>query len=175
MPAWGLIPDSPVFYYGGKALRTRNVRRKSYAARLSTEITITKLVIYKPILNYELNNPMGMVGQKMHNLGAKIVMDAKKQVGVKTGYLRSSIFMQHTSSSYRGQTLKIGSGLSYAYMHHQGTRPHVILPKDGGVLVFRKGAAIIRTEKVMHPGTKANRYLSTPMTRRVSQLRASFR
>lgn len=164
MPAWGLIPDSPIFYWAGKGIRAaRRARRPgSYAARASLQLTVVKLVIYKPILNFELNDPRGMVGNHMHALGRKIMVGAKAQVGVKTGRLRDSIYMEHRGIPYKGQTLKIGSGLSYAYMHHQGTRPHIITPKEGnaGALVFRKNSRIIYTKQVLHPGTKANRYLS---------------
>ena len=171
MPAWGLIPDSPVFYWAGKGIRAaRKTRRaSSYRGMVTVEIVVDRLVIYKPILNFELNNPMGMVGGHMHKLGTKIVVSAKAQVVVRTGQLRDSIRMEHTGIPYKGQSLKIGSGLSYAYMHHQGTRPHVITPKEGpaGALVFRKNSRIIYTKKVLHPGTKPNRYLSDQLRRHI--------
>ena len=84
---------------------------------------------------------------------------AKAQVGVRTGALRSSIHMRHLRDS-RGQYVKIGSNLDYALLHHQGTKPHVIRPDRAKVLRFVRGSRIIYTTSVMHPGTKANRYLS---------------
>jgi hypothetical protein len=168
MPAWGLIPDSPVIYWAGKGLKAGSKARSgsSLRARGSVSLEITKLVIYKPVLNYELNVPSGMVGKHMHKIGKKILIGARKQVGVQTGVLRGSLFMQHQGFSGRGQSLKIGSGLSYAEMHHQGTRPHIITPtKPGGNLVFRKGSRIIHARIVNHPGTKPNRFLSDQLIR----------
>ena len=43
----------------------------------------------------------------------------------------------------------------YAYLHHQGTRPHVIT----GALEFRTGARVTHARVVHHPGTKPNPYL----------------
>lgn len=169
MPAWGLIPDSPIIYWAGKGLRSRSRGRpaSSRMARASVYLELSGVVIYKPILNYEMNVPSGMVGRHMHKIGVKIVAGARRQVGVKTGALRGSIYMHHRGSA-NGQTLKIGSGLNYAYLHHQGTRPHIITPnKPGGNLIFSKGSRIIKTKIVQHPGTKPNRYLSSQLIRHI--------
>jgi hypothetical protein len=108
-----------------------------------------------------------MVGRRLHTLGTRIVASAKRQVGVKTGKLQRSIHMAHYSSG-RKQHIRIGSNMPYALLHHQGTKPHVILPKPPRTtLVFTKGARIIHSSVVMHPGTKANRYLTDPMRRHI--------
>jgi hypothetical protein len=170
MPAWGLIPDSPVFYYAGKALRVRSRRRPrgSKIARATLSFTFSHVVIYKPILNFELNDSRGMVGRHLYDMGGRIIVSARKQVGYKTGALRRSIDLSHQSSAGRGQSIKIGSSLPYALMHHQGTKPHLIVPNDPkGVLVFSKGSRIIRTKVVNHPGTKPNRYLTDQLRRHV--------
>lgn len=162
MPAWGLIPDSPLFYYGGKSLKVRSSSRSrnTYVASVNVGFTFSKLVIYKPILNFELNNPMGMVGAHMHLIGAGIMRDARRQVGVDSGALKRSIHIKHRGHP-NGQTVEVGSALKYAYAHHEGTSPHVITPNPPNkVLVFSKGSRVIRTTKVNHPGTKPNRYLS---------------
>ena len=84
---------------------------------------------------------------------------SKVQVGVDSGALRRSIGMIH-SRGMLGQTLKIGSPLNYALVHHEGSRPHIITPRDAGILRFSAGGRMIYTHKVEHPGTKPNRYLS---------------
>jgi hypothetical protein len=43
----------------------------------------------------------------------------------------------------------------YAYYHHRGTKPHVIV----GSLEFRKGGRMVHTREVHHPGTKPNPFL----------------
>jgi hypothetical protein len=106
-----------------------------------------------------LNSPEGDVGKYLAKKGRLITAAAKAQVGVRTGALRSSIHMRHLRDS-RGQYVKIGSNLDYALLHHQGTKPHVIRPDRAKVLRFVRGSTIIYATSVMHPGTKANRYLS---------------
>jgi hypothetical protein len=169
MPAWGVVPDSPVFYWAGKAIKSRGVPRSkgSYLARINTTYSFSKLVIYKPVLNFELNDPKGMVGRHMHRLGLDIKRDAQAQAGLKTGALRKSIKLEHRGSP-NGQTLKIGSNLHYALAHHEGTRPHIITPNPPNkVLQFSKGSRLIRTTMVRHPGTRANKYLSDQLTRHI--------
>lgn len=86
--------------------------------------------------------------------------EARKQVGKKTGALARSIGVSVKRAPY-GVEMKVFATDKKAMMHHEGTRPHVILPKNpGGILVFSKGTRVIRTARVMHPGTKPNRFLS---------------
>lgn len=168
MPAWGLIPDSPIFYYGKKASRfVRRPSRGRGGRYISTtvKITFSGLVLYKPILNYELNVPGGMVGRHMAVLGQKIEKGAKARVGVKTGRLKTSIHTEHRTVGGR-QYIKVGSSLHYALMHHEGTRPHIIAAKPPGVLRFTsKKGGLVHATTVMHPGTRPNRYLSSQLRR----------
>jgi hypothetical protein len=170
MPAFGLIPDSPLFYYGGKASRT--LRRGGGSggrgsANTKVLITFKGLVLYKPVLHYELNVPAGMVGRYMGKLGNKIKVGAQARVGVRTGLLRASIHVSQGMSSGK-QYVKVGSSVSYAFMHHEGTRPHIIAAKPPGVLRFtsRKGG-VVHASTVMHPGTKPNRYLGSQLRRHI--------
>jgi hypothetical protein len=118
-----------------------------------------ELVLYKPILNTELNTPAGSLWRWLERRGNAAVRGAKRQVGVETGRLRNSIHMRHTGHTY-GQEVRIGTtGVSYAYIHHEGTKPHLIAPKAGTVLRIRSGRVIHGS--VMHPGTKPNRFLSS--------------
>lgn len=169
MPAFGLIPDSPFIYYGGKALKYKTKRApvNSRMARVEVSFHFNGVILYKPVMNFELNNPAGMTGRRMHRMGVRIMNGARRQVGVDTGYLRASIHMKHRGDA-GGQTLEIGSSLSYALAHHEGTRPHLITPNPPNkVLTFTKGSKLIRTAQVRHPGTKPNRYLSDQLRRYV--------
>jgi len=117
------------------------------------------LILYPGILPAYLNGPTGDLWKKLHNRGQLAVAMAKSQVGVKTGALRNSIHMRHLGN-FTGQYLWIGSMKNYALMHHEGTKPHMIFPKEHEYLRFRAGSRIIYTRQVRHPGTKPNRYLS---------------
>jgi hypothetical protein len=160
MPAWGLIPDSPIFFWGARAARRlRSGRVRGFRSSPSISITFKKLTIYKPILRFEMNHRMGMVGEYLHSKARKIELGAKRQVGVKTGALRASIHIEHITSP-RGQAVKIGSKLHYAYLHHEGSKPHIIVPTTPRALRFFSKGVLVHTMLVRHPGTKPNRYLS---------------
>lgn len=103
--------------------------------------------------------PTGELGRYMHKRGEIITAAAKAQVGVRTGALRASIHMRHFRDT-RGQYLRIGSSLPYAYIHHEGTAPHLILPKRQEKLRFVARGAVVYTHLVRHPGTPPNRYLT---------------
>jgi hypothetical protein len=84
---------------------------------------------------------------------ARGVVRAKKEVGVKTGALRSSIVSYHTGSA-RGQVYGIKATKKYAYMHHEGTKAHeMTIVRAGG------RSRVLTSRTIMHPGTKPNPYL----------------
>ncbi len=112
-----------------------------------------------PTMNYMLDHPSGMVGRYIFMKGVKIMMAAKGQVGVSSGRLLRSIHLRHLRDS-RGQFVKVGSDLSYAAIHHEGARPHIIVANRAGALRFSSGGRIVYTRKVNHPGTRPNKYLS---------------
>lgn len=115
--------------------------------------------IHKTELDFVLNNPSGDVGRYLARKGRIITIAAKAQVGVRTGALRASIHMRHLRDS-RGQFVRVGSALNYAYLHHEGTKPHVITPNRAQVLRFTTRGRVVYAHAVMHPGTKPNRYLT---------------
>lgn len=120
---------------------------------------MTTVVIRKAELDFMLNNPSGDVGRYLAKKGRMVQAAAKAQVGVRTGALRASIHMRHLRDS-RGQYLKIGSELNYALLHHEGSKPHLIVAKRATVLRFVNRGRVVYAHSVMHPGTKANRYLT---------------
>lgn len=119
----------------------------------------SELVLYDAALDTMLNNPRGDVGKYLARRGRLTTALAKRQVGVRTGHLRASITMRQGRDA-RGQYVKIGSNVRHALLHHEGTRPHVIVAQRAHVLVFMKRGKVIHTPIVFHPGTKPNRYLS---------------
>jgi hypothetical protein len=125
---------------------------------------MAKVVIRKAELDYVLNSPSGIVGRYLAKKGKEVEIAAKSQVGVRTGALRASIHMRHLRDSRR-QYVMVGSRLNYALMHHEGTKPHIIAANNAKALRFVKSGAIIYAHSVMHPGTKANRYLSDSLKR----------
>lgn len=121
-------------------------------------------VVFRESMDTLLNRETGEVGKYLAKKGRLIEAAAKRQVGVDTGALRSSIHMRHFWDP-RGQYVKIGSPLNYARMHHEGTAPHLIRPNTAHMLRFVSKGQIVFAHMVRHPGTPANRYLTDNMRR----------
>ncbi len=111
-------------------------------------------------VRFLLKSPYGAVGRDLFQRAIKVERAARRQVGVKTGKLRSSITVKNQVLTTYGQKYAVGSDLSYALLHHNGSRPHVILPVRAQNLVFISKGKLIVTNRVNHPGTKPNRYLT---------------
>lgn len=120
---------------------------------------MARVTFYEGPLDLLLRNPVGTVGRYMKARGMKIVAKAKAQAGIKTGALRASIHMRHKRNP-RFQYIEVVAKTKYAYMHHEGTKPHIITPSRRTVLRFMAKGVLIRTLLVNHPGTRPNRYLS---------------
>jgi hypothetical protein len=125
---------------------------------------MSRVVFRSTVIENYLDMPGGQVGRYLGRRGRIIEAAAKRQVGVSTGALRSSIHMRHMTDP-RGQYIKIGSSLSYARMHHEGTKPHLIRPNTAHMLRFVSKGQIVFAHMVRHPGTPANRYLTDNMRR----------
>jgi hypothetical protein len=119
----------------------------------------SKIIFRKKTLDFFLNDPYGPVGRHLFVRGRAIMAAAKAQVGVDTGRLKNSIHMRQSRFPL-GQEMRIGSPLSYAYNHHEGTKPHIITPDRTQVLRFSSRGRIVYARSVRHPGTKPNKFLA---------------
>lgn len=81
---------------------------------------------------------------------------------VDTGRLRASGSMRiaERGSSVVGQ---VEYTANYAAAVHNGTRPHVIVPRRGRSLRFQVGGRTVYARRVRHPGTPARPYLATAL------------
>lgn len=120
---------------------------------------MAKVIYYRGPFDKLLFQKDGDVGQYLIAKGNDILTSARARVGVRTGALRDSLHMRHMRDP-RGQRLWIGSELHYALLHHEGTKPHVTIPKGAKILRFASKGAIVYAQAVNHPGTEANRYLA---------------
>ncbi len=156
--SWGAWATKRVFQ-GIKGSGSRAIRAAGGGRSSHYSYTFSHLVLYKPVLDSYIKTANGPLWKILHKRGQIAVNLARRQVGVDTGRLKSSIRMEHTTTRY-GQELKIGSTNKIAYLHHEGTKPHLIKPKNAPQLVFMSKGRVIRTQLVRHPGTKANKYLT---------------
>ena len=123
-------------------------------------------IVYVPNkagLDYTLKQEYGTLGKWMKAGARKVIAGAKAQVGKDTGALMNSITFTHSRSA-TGQKVQIGSSLGYALAHHEGTRPHRISGRKGGMLRFTSASRVVYTRAVMHPGTRPNKYLADNLT-----------
>jgi hypothetical protein len=156
--SWGGWAAKKVFQnIGGSG--ARGVRAGGGGSSTHYSYKFQQLILDRPKLKAYLNTSKGDLWRILHSRAKISLALAQRQVGVKTGTLRASIKMEH-KTVIKGQEIKIGSKNKIAYLHHEGTKPHLITPKDSPVLVFMSKGRVIRTQLVRHPGTKPNRYLS---------------
>jgi len=84
---------------------------------------------------------------------------AKVFAPVDTGRLRASIRVERRSVLGLRMRWTIGSDVEYAPMVNDGTRPHIIRPKNAKVLRFKVGGQTVFARVVHHPGTRAQPFL----------------
>jgi hypothetical protein len=125
---------------------------------------VAVFVPLQPNFDTFLNSPAGEVGRWLRRRGLRVKGAARRQVGVRTGALRASIHLRHARDT-RGQFVEIGSALSYALLHHEGSKPHVIVPVRRTHLRFFSKGFMVHSVLVNHPGTRPNRYLSDNLRR----------
>lgn len=125
-----------------------------------------KFVLHYPEFVELTTSPQGDVGKYLRKRAMLLQTLAKKQVGVKTGSLKRSIRYQIVRDS-RGLIATVGANNRIALMHHNGTKPHIILPRNAQTLRFYSHGRIVYSKLVHHPGTKPNRYLTDNLSRAV--------
>lgn len=126
---------------------------------VSFTISSTRLDINQAALNQFLSGPTGEVARFLQRGGRRVVLAAKAQVGKDTLALMDSISYD-VSTIGTVPTLTVKSDSEIAYIHHEGTRPHVITPRNAQALRYSSNGRISYARAVMHPGTPPNRYLS---------------
>lgn len=109
-------------------------------------------------------SPTGMVGRDIDRRATYVANMARAQVGMETGNLRRSISKTPVYTSPTGPFVSVVSGgpsAPYALMHHEGTRPHPITPRPPRTMLkFKVGSRAVYATRVLHPGTRANKYLT---------------
>lgn len=76
-----------------------------------------------------------------------------------TGRLRASIQGELTRSWTLRPRFTVGSNVEYAAYVNDGTRPHIIRPRNARALRFMVGGQVVYARVVHHPGTRANPFL----------------
>lgn len=94
--------------------------------------------------------------------------------GKNAGQLKKSI--THRTTSRAGSVLlEFGSPLSYVPFVVEGTRPHVIVPRNKRALAFVTDAGDkVVTRRVNHPGTRSNYFAKRAVAPLLPELQESF-
>lgn len=106
-----------------------------------------------------LAGPRGAIAADLLRRGLRVESKAKRLCPVDTGRLRSSITTELVMSGGGIPVVRVGTNVDYAQAVHDGTRPHVILPRRASVLRFPSRGSIVFARRVNHPGTRAYPFL----------------
>jgi hypothetical protein len=123
-----------------------------------------KFVLDRAGYEHMVHHPDGEVGQYLKKQARELAAYARRQAGVDTGALKASINYRVVSSG-GGLVAFVGSDNRVAFMHHQGTRPHIIAARRAKTLRFYSHGRIVYAQVVRHPGTKPNKYLTDNLRR----------
>lgn len=101
----------------------------------------------------------GASRRELTEAGRRVVNRAKILAPVDTGRLRASIRMDPPRLFTLRPSVTIGSDVEYAGFVNDGTRPHIIRPKNKQVLRFVVGGRVVYAKVVHHPGTRPRPFL----------------
>ena len=100
---------------------------------------------------------------------------AKVLAPVDTGRLRASIRVEARRTATLRSRFTIGSDVEYAAFVNDGTRPHIIRPRNAQVLRFVVGGRVVFAKVVHHPGTRARPFLDQALREVAAGRGYSFR
>ncbi len=118
-----------------------------------------------------LRSPTGLVGRHLIEKAELVKQEARRLAPVRSGCLRATILKRVEEDPVNGFAIRIVSDTtscsperkSYSLYVHEGTKPHIINAKPGGVLAFNWPAGptggMFFAASVNHPGTKARPFL----------------
>ncbi len=104
---------------------------------------------------------------------SRMTNDLKSAAPMDTGELARKTGVEVASTSGNRITAVAVIDVTYGEFVIQGTRPHVIRAKRGGVLAFNwpKAGGMVFFAKVNHPGTTANPFFDRVISRWPDYLR----
>lgn len=120
-----------------------------------------------------IRSPNGPVVRYFIVQGERVKQEAQRLVGVyqpppagpsrarRPGTLRDEI-VKRFKQTPTGFVIEVGVfNDPVALWHHEGTQPHIIVPRRATRLVFWSGRAgrVVYAKRVSHPGTRPNRFL----------------
>lgn len=115
----------------------------------------------QPGFDHTFRSRDGAVGRMLSTRATRVQLAGKAQAGVRTGALKRDITKRWIRGRGKDLAIAVGSSVRHAHLHHEGTRPHLIRPKNAKALRFMNANGdVVFARVVRHPGTRANRFLS---------------
>lgn len=130
-------------------------------------------VFNEPAMQQTFHEWSGLFGRYLAAKSEELAALGRITAGFDTGRLKGSIEVDYGTTTTGGDlqskvgVLGAAPITGYAYYHHEGTLPHQIYPNTAKALKFNFGGVTVFAAHVNHPGTRANKYLT-------SHLRALF-
>lgn len=119
------------------------------------------IVPVQPGYDQVFRSPTGVVGRNLDQRAARVQHGAARQAGEQSGALRTSMSREWTSRSGDILTIRVGSNVGHALVHHRGARPHVIRATRAKALRYiNKRGQVVFARQVFHPGHRPNEYLT---------------
>lgn len=107
-----------------------------------------------------LSQVVNAASTKLIGKAARLTLaDAKQRTPVDTGALRQSHTMGPITHTPSKTTVEISANTTYAMAVHEGSRPHIIRPKNAKVLTWNGPQGRIFARSVHHPGSKGRPWL----------------
>jgi hypothetical protein len=101
----------------------------------------------------------GEVAAYVLSVGRRVEARAVVRAPVDKGSLRARRTTRLVSAGGRLVRCEVSFNVDYAAAVHDGTRPHVIVPRNRKVLRFKVGGKIVYARRVNHPGTRPRPFL----------------
>jgi len=101
----------------------------------------------------------GAARRKLESDGRQVLNRARILCPVDTGRLRASLRGELQGFFTLRPKFVVGSDVEYAPWVNDGTRPHVIRPRNAKALRFVVGGQVVYAKVVHHPGTRARPFL----------------
>ena len=110
-----------------------------------------------------LTGPQSHMVRFLRETTRQTVNAAKTQslsgVPVRTGQLRNSMRADHISVTGMTARTAVVADKDYAAAVHDGSKPHIIRPRNKKALAFKVDGRTVFVKEVKHPGAKPNPFL----------------
>lgn len=104
-----------------------------------------------------VNSPQGPIFRETVKRATKVQVRAKGYVRKRSRKLERSIVKRVVAGPT--PTVLVGSAEGHALVEHDGSKAHLIEPRDASVLRFEVGGVVVYATRVNHPGTTGSKYL----------------